>query len=144
MTGTNKKPRIRESYVSRCKNYVLWLCAPLYTVDEYLPDSAPGAYNAVEAMFMLETHGKEVTCSEPRMFDALKKGKQSREFHIKGWLSMTRANEALPEEFFGCLGLRSREEFRGIFGRMPSLPTLHNISRNLSISIRTFESMLSN
>lgn len=138
-----KKPKIREKYIERCKNYVLWLGAPLYVVNESLPDEALGELTAVEAMFMLETHGKEVLCNQPRMFDALKKGKQAREFHVKAWLDMVRCREAWPEEFFGCLGLRSAEEFRSIFGRSLTLPLLRIIHQELGRQIETYENMCS-
>jgi hypothetical protein len=110
-------------------------------VDESLPDEVPGDLTAIEAMFMLETHGKEISCNQPRMLDALKKGKQSREFHIKAWLDIVRYREAQPEEFFGCLGLRSAEEFRSIFGRSLTLPLLRIIHRELGRQIETYENM---
>lgn len=137
-----KRPRIREKYVKRCKNYALWLCAPLYLVDETLADEAQGDFTAIEAMFLLETHGKDVSCNQPRMLDALKKGKQSREFHVKAWLDMVRCREAWPEEFFGCLGLRSAEEFQGIFGRSLTLPLLLIIHRDMDRQIETYEAIL--
>lgn len=124
--------KIKASYVNRCSNYVQWLAEPLYMPDRSLPDTAKGEYTAVEAMFLKESRGEEVSCSEPYFLDCLKKGKASREFHIKGWLSMTREREAMPEEFFGCLGLRSTEEFRSIFGRLPTLPLLRIIHQELS------------
>lgn len=136
-----KRPKIKPRYIERCKNYVLWLGEPLYMVDESLPDEDKGDWTAIEAMFMLETHGKELECNQPRLLDALKKGKQSREFHIKGWLSMTRAGEAWPEEFFGCLGLRSAGEFQSIFGHSLSPPLLRRTLRELETQITLYESM---
>lgn len=141
---TMTKPKIREKYLARCKNYVLWLGSPLFVVDESLPDESEGEFTAVEAMFMLETHGKEVKCNQPRVLDALKKGKQGREFHVKAWLNMVRCREAWPEEFFGCLGLRSVEEFQGIFGRSLTLPFLRIIHQELGRQIEVYESMFKN
>jgi hypothetical protein len=131
-----KKPRLKQSYILRCKNYMQWLPSQdsgihnMFRLDRSLPDSAPGDLDAVEAMFMQETHGGEYECNQPYLYDCLKKGKTSREFHVKGWLSMTRSGEAIPEEFFGSLGLRSAEEFRSIFGRSLTLPLLRIIHRD--------------
>jgi hypothetical protein len=144
MPAEKIKVKIRPSYIERCKNYLLWLKEPLYMIDESLADIAEGDYSAIEAMSLLESRGKRgLPCFEPRLLDGFKKGKQSREFHVKGWLSMTRAGEALPEEFFGCLGLRSSAEFRGIFGHGPSLQRLRLIHRELGLKIEEYESILS-
>jgi hypothetical protein len=110
-------------------------------VDESLPDETEGLCDAIEAMLTYESTGKEKSCNQPRLLDALVKGKKSREFHITSWLSMVRSGEAWPEEFFCCLGLRSSEEFRSIFGRLPSLPLLRRILRELEIEIETYDSM---
>jgi hypothetical protein len=141
-----KRPRIKPNYIRRCKNYLLWLGDPkeggLYVPDRSIPDESKEEFSAVEAAFLKETHNQEVKCSQPYLLDCLKKGKASREFHIKGWLSMTRTGEAVPEEFFGCLGLRSTEEFRGIFGHPPTLPRLRIIQQELTRSIESYEGML--
>lgn len=133
--------KIKQKYLDRCSNYILWLCAPLYQVDNSLPDMVPEGVSAVEAMFMKETHGKDVICCEPRLLDAYKKGKASREFHVTGWLSMTRSGEAVPEEFFGCLGLRSSEEFQSVFGVSLTLPRLRIILRELDREIERLETI---
>ncbi len=142
--------KIKASYLDRCKGYVQWLGGPLFAVDESLPDIAKGELTAVEAMFNQETHGKGIkvfpvtykkgeeplTCSEPRMFDALYKGKQCREFAVKQWKAGVKSKEFWPEEFLGCSGLRSVEEFRSIFGRGPTLPLLRRILQEVECELK--------
>lgn len=137
-----KKIKVRPAYIDRCKNYMHWLGNDLFPIDRSLPDHADGDYSAVEAMSAFESRGEEISCKEPYLLDCLKKGKQCREFLIKGWLSMTRSGEAQPEEFYGCAGLRSAEEFRSIFGRSPSLQYLLSTQAAMALQIATYESML--
>jgi hypothetical protein len=136
--------RIKAKYVDRCKNYVRWLGNSLFMPDESLYGTGEsGGVSAVEAMHEFETHGRSVECREPYILDCLKCGKQCREFLIKGWLSMTRAGEAVPEEFYGCAGLRSTEEFRSIFGRLPILQHLLSTRAALALTIHSYERLLS-
>lgn len=130
-------PRIKDSYYRRCASYVQWIGSPLFPIDESLPDSADGEANAVEAMHAWESRGVGIACSEPRMLDALKKGKQCREFNIKQWIAGVKAKEFWPEEFLGCSGLVSVEEFRSIFGRLPTLPLLRIILRQVEAEIES-------
>lgn len=104
----------------------------------------PTTHSAEEAMYMWETHGKMVPVAEDQqeLFQLYRIGKEQRDFHVTEWRGSIKQYLALPEEFYGVLGMVSPSEFRGVFGRDLDLHLLSIQARELREEIRFYEDWL--
>lgn len=94
---------------------------------------------------MWETHGKQVVPSDPQqmeLFYLYKIGKEQRDFHITEWRLGVKQKLFIPEDFYGMLGMVSRSEFRGVFGRDLDLHLLAIQAQALQEEIEFYKSLL--
>lgn len=130
---TDKRVKLKAKYLLRLASYFHWCNGDFMLAAEMkLDENGP---TPEEAMFLWESKGiKPDGCTDPGLLARFVQGKTSRDFHVTEWRRGCSQKLFIPEEFFGCLGLRSAEEFKGIFGREPDVKALQTVKRSLMLA----------
>lgn len=135
------KTRVTEKYRKRLQNYIHWCLGEF--LRPALQERVSRALLAEEVMWLWETHWlRGLETSEPELLQLFVQGKQCRDWHVTEWRRGVKDRLFVPEEFFGTLGLRSAEEFAGIFGRPVDTHLLRRALTQVDSQIDMYEKLL--